>query len=274
MGQSDAITTSAPAAPAGQGLRRVLPGLAAIAAFCLMPGLTALQAGPINLVQDGSFSSYTGMGTYGGYICNSGTASSCVSNLTYWKSNCSTAAGTTGCNTSAVPSSLILNPGNGGSAWNGGYGFWSYSNPTSGNVVAIDGDPQYSTTLSQTITGLSVGNKYVLTFWQAAAQQSGLNGATTEQWKVSFGAQSFTSTLMNNANHGFVAWNQQTMTFVATATTQTLSFLSLGTPGGQPPVSLLNSVSMVDIPEPGSLGLMTLGLGALFARRRRARLAA
>lgn len=252
-------------------LARVAPGLAALLAFCAIPCVTPADAGPVNLVTDGTFQNYTSITGYGGYICNSGTASSCVSNLTYWKSNCSSASGTTRCNTSDTPSSLLLNPGNGGTAWNGGNGFWAYSNPTLGNVVAIDGDSNYSTTLSQTITGLTVGDKYSLTFMQAAAQQNGLSGATTEQWRVTFGSQTLTSTLMNNASHGFVAWNQQTLVFVATAASQTLSFLSVGTPAGEPPVTLLNNVALVDIPEPRDLAVLAGGFAMLLAARLRKR---
>lgn len=55
--------------------------------------------------------------------------------------------------------------------------------PVGGNFLAGDSDILYSETISQTITGLTAGAKYLLTFYQAGAQQSGYNGATYDQWR-------------------------------------------------------------------------------------------
>jgi len=108
-------------------------------------------------------------------------------------------------------------------AWNGNF----YPNvpnaPTRGNVVAIDGGSQYRSSISQTITGLKVGDSYSLAFYQGAAQQAGDSGATTEQWQVPFGTKVDTSTLMNNASDGVVGWNAQPMFFIATSTSETLT---------------------------------------------------
>ena len=59
--------------------------------------------------------------------------------------------------------------------------------PPGGNFVQADGNPEYESTFYQTISGLSVGSSYSLSFWQAAGQQQGFTGATTEQWLVFFG---------------------------------------------------------------------------------------
>jgi hypothetical protein len=62
------------------------------------------------------------------------------------------------------------------------------------------------------------------------------------------------------------------MTFTATAATQVLSFLAKGTPGGAPPISFLDGVSlMAAVPEPTSWALMIVGFGAVGATMRRRR---
>jgi hypothetical protein len=63
------------------------------------------------------------------------------------------------------------------------------------------------------------------------------------------------------------------MNFTATSTSQLLTFLSGGSPGGEPPVALLDGVSMVDssaVPEPGSILLVVGGIGVLGLFRKRA----
>lgn len=145
------------------------------------------------------------------------------------------------------------------------------TSPTGGNYVAADG--AYGTApISQTIAGLTVGALYQLSFYWAAAQQKGFDGATTENWTVSFGNQSFTTATVNNPNHGFIPWQQQVYTFTATAASQTLSFLAAGTPSGTPPFSLLDGVVLTAAPEPATWALMLAGLGGvvLLTRRRTA----
>lgn len=158
-------------------------------------------------------------------------------------------------------------------AFGGGFKFWVNpgASPLGGNFVAIDGDATYENALQQTLTGLTIGAEYVVSFYQAAAQQSGFNGATTEQWQVSFGSQTKTSALMNTPNHGMVAWNFQSLRFQATAASAVLSFFALGTPSGQPPFVLLDGVDVnLVTPEPGSFVLLGLGLLAIpFGRKFR-----
>ena len=143
------------------------------------------------------------------------------------------------------------------------------TSPAGGNFVAADGafevDP-----IVQTVTGLSIGTDYLLSFYWAAAQQSGFDGPTTENWTVSFGDQVQMTPTVNNASHGFVAWTQQTMVFRAKSTSQTLSFLAGGTPSGLPPFSLLDGVSLFAVPEPMALTLVlggvVMAIGARFRR--------
>jgi hypothetical protein len=49
-----------------------------------------------------------------------------------------------------------------------------------------------------------------------------------------------------------------------------LAFLAIGTPSGEPPIVLLDGVSVVAAPEPAAIALFGLGtLGFALARRRR-----
>ena len=212
-----------------------------------------------NLVQNGSFESTT-LSSPGGYFCQAG--STCTSNVTDWASSCNFSS----CGNGNTVLSLLF-AGTNGSAFNGGIGLWGpiADSPDGGNFVADDGDSTYGAAISQTINGLVTGDTYSLSFYQAAAQQSGSNGPTTERWQVSLGSDTQLSTLMTNPSHGFQSWNQQTMTFTATSTSEVLTFLAVGTPSGVPPVSLLDGVSLIStsVPEPGAIYVTALGLGLL-----------
>ena len=267
-------------------LKFKLPKALVLAVFALaLPGFNApVQAGPINYVTNGDFETLaTGntLGAAGGYFCQAGA--SCVSNVANWSSTCH---GTNACGAGGTPDSLLF-ANTSGSAFNGNIGLWTEgangvtagspvpNSPTGGHFVAFDGDPNFNASISQTITGLTPGGAYAISFWQGAAQQNGTTGATTEQWKVTFATQSQTSTLMNNVSHGWVNWNQQVMFFTVSAQstgTEVLTFLSQGTPNGEPPVVLLDGISLIATPEPQTCGLVILGLTGIpwLMRRRRA----
>ena len=126
---------------------------------------------------------------------------------------------------------------------NGGSVVLPASSPDGGNYIAADGafgvDP-----ISQTVNGLVIGNEYEVSFWWAAAQQFGYNGATTEQWTVSLGDQTQSTSVYALPEHSFSGWMRETMTFTATSTSALLSFLAVGTPEGLPPFALLDGVSL------------------------------
>lgn len=166
--------------------------------------------------------------------------------------------------------SFVVFPGQATSGF-GGISLYSFPNasPDGGNFLLQDGAYQVGT-LSQTLTGLTVGQAYTVSFYEASGQQSGYSGATTEQWDVSFGDQSQELTLMSTPYASSIGWLAQSMTFVADATTEVLGFLAQGTPQGQPPFVGLAQVSVVATPEPATITLVAVGMaGILGARRRR-----
>ena len=57
------------------------------------------------------------------------------------------------------------------------------------NYVQADGNPYYESGFNyETVTGLTAGTTYTLSFYQAASQEVGFSGPTTNQWIVALGA--------------------------------------------------------------------------------------
>jgi hypothetical protein len=143
------------------------------------------------------------------------------------------------------------------------------ASPNGGSFVAIDGDPLGNGSISQTISGLTVGQKYTLTFDWAAAQLINKNQTYQVQLTVDFGTASQQTANLVEGPGKFSGWQSETMSFTATKATQTLTFLANGHPTGQPPVALLDGVSLTAVPEPASWAMMILGFGAIGLMMRR-----
>jgi hypothetical protein len=159
-----------------------------------------------------------------------------------------------------------------------------------GNYVQADGNPTFEDVFYEQLTGLAPDTTYQLSFYQAASQQTGFSGATTEQWVVALGtnpltvncsgnpctysdtgASIATSPLMMNASEGTVPWNFVTVDLTTgSATTELLSFLAWGDNGNTnnlPPIVFLAGVNQANVltPEPGTMSLFALGLIAIGA---------
>jgi hypothetical protein len=145
------------------------------------------------------------------------------------------------------------------------------ASPAGGNFVASDGAFSVAP-ITQTINGLTAGQKYGVGFYWAGAQQNGFDGPNTEQYVVSLGNQAQSTATYQNSSHGFSGWTHENFTFTATGGSEALSFLAVGTPDGVPPFALLDGVSMNAVPEPATWAMMILGIGGIgaLARRRRA----
>jgi len=153
---------------------------------------------------------------------------------------------------------------------NGGTSTWNGLAAGPGNFAALDGAFQ-NAALTQTITGLTVGNTYDLSFAYAFSQQNGFDGDTIQNLTVSLGAISSTSPDYNLPSHNFSGWGGFNALITATSTSEVLSFLAYGNKP-VPPFALVSNVSLTSVPEPATWAMMLIGLGGLgaLARRRRA----
>jgi len=196
-----------------------------------------------------------------------------------------TGSGQLGFNTSATDwatsgYNFLFAPGTGDtSGANGQYGglsLWGPNNgsanglpatsPDGGYYVAADADFQVGA-ITQAINGLTPGEEYTVGFWWGAAQQLGYTGTTTQQWQVTLGSETQSTSVFTNPSEAFSGWMYQTFNYTATSTSEVLSFLAVGSPQ-IPPFTLLDGVSLNPttsaVPEPGSVALM-LGILGLMA---------
>ncbi|WP_077034430.1 PEP-CTERM sorting domain-containing protein [Pelomonas sp. KK5] len=146
------------------------------------------------------------------------------------------------------------------------------ASPAGGNYYGADAGATFAGALTQTVSGMVVGQQYTLSFWWAGAQATGASNtaqALNMGWDVSLGSDVQASVQTNIAYKGFSGWTQASYTFTATSASELLSFLPTST-AGSPPMSLLDGVSIVAVPEPQTWAMLAAGLGLVaFVQRRR-----
>ena len=128
--------------------------------------------------------------------------------------------------------------------------------------------------VTQTITGLTVGDTYSLSFWSMSNHDG--NGFL-QDWTVTFGGQTQTGQQTTpNADNFSGTWVQSTMSFTASSTSQALTFVATYLPGSVPEMLNLDGVVLKEVssvPEPENWALLLAGLGGAMAvaRLRRSR---
>jgi hypothetical protein len=142
-----------------------------------------------------------------------------------------------------------------------------------GNYVVIDGGTSNNMALQQTLTGLTTGATYQLTFYMAAGEQNKNTVSTTGNWQVTLGNSTLTSATSTNpggTSGGFSGWSLVTMNFSFSGS-QVLTFLAQGTPSGDPPMVFLADVNLTQVatPEPAGMALIGIGMLGLVLMRRR-----
>ena len=245
--------------------RKIVSGIVAIA--LVLSSSVGIQAG---LISNGDFSQFTSSAPGGGPTQINNTSTGGYASLKDW---------TVGINLGAPFTVLnaysFITQTTGPNAYTfyyptlqphaGTIGLWSNPGATpSGQPYAVTLDGyEKAATLSQTLTGLTPNASYNVTFDWAAVQYTTATGQFSEQFQVSFGKSSQTTAVETIASKGHSNWISESFTFKADATSDILTFLSLGSPAGVPPVGLLSNVNVVatSVPEPSTM--LMLGLGGL-----------
>jgi len=143
--------------------------------------------------------------------------------------------------------------------------------PDGGTWVGLGIDGSYIERFGQTLSGLTVGQTYTVS-WQAA--NFGVNNASN-----SYLGSNAIGVMLDGVSIGQGAtlslsssWSTESLTFVATSTSQLLSFSLAGTDKaylGIDGISVTAGGVTPAVPEPATWALMAIGLVGVGAMRRR-----
>jgi len=134
------------------------------------------------------------------------------------------------------------------------YGLPSYG----GNDQLMEINANTFDTVTQTITGLTAGDSYTLSY-----AYGGRPGGGPQELNVSFG-----STLLTTETGSFGVWTPNSFVVVADASSEVLTFQSVDV-GGLPSYgNEISTVSLSAIPEPATWAFMMIGFGAVGASMR------
>jgi choice-of-anchor C domain-containing protein len=146
--------------------------------------------------------------------------------------------------------------------------YWTASNGSR----SLDLDGLSAGTITQTLTGLTVGQQYQIFFDIAGNPDSGPTTKTLDVM-ASVNTQSYSFTIVpGTTTHANMGWITESFLFTANAVTADLSFISTTTTGGESghPAAYgpaLDNVRIVEAalatPLPSSLSLMLIGLAGL-----------
>ncbi len=168
----------------------------------------------------------------------------------------------------------------GGTALDGGIGADGMSaSPDGGTFVLIGaaiGGFDYQEYIRQTLTGLTVGEPYSLSFWWGnGGWQNYTSGFPTDTRDsgviVEIAGVVFTTDLVAHEGFGSQTWRHESFTFDATATSHLLEVKGNSSHSGLDPRfgrSAVDGIQLNVVPEPSSATLVALGLLALARRRR------
>lgn len=280
--------------------------LVVVPAIALAPA--AAQADPVLTVTNGEFSQYSGTtpGTNNDYFNNV--------NPTGWTSGNAGPGGSlifittaNGTQQVGVNNPNLYLPVYGPTAGQTASPTNPISNPIPGsNFVEADANPYYGNSFSYQLSGLTVGQTYQLSFFEAFGQQTGFSGNMTNQWIVGLGTAG-SQFVFNESNPSqytysysdpngsvttpglvivpsgtFSGWQQVTVSLTADASNDVLTFLAWGNNGSTvnvPPIAFLDigangAPTSVPTPPASAGGLLLLvvvmfGFGANRLRRRR-----
>lgn len=126
--------------------------------------------------------------------------------------------------------------------------------------------------VAQDITGLIINQAYAISFEQSISNRSGFNSAgDLGSWLVTFGGITQSSgTMATPTLSSMFGWQDQTLIFTATATTQQLKFVANNVTGTRVDLGL-DGVSIAAVPIPAAIWLFGSGLFGLVGIARRHR---